>query len=728
MFSLPKLKKLRIHGPKPKQLQIERDDAGVPHISAKNVNDLNWGLGYCFAIDRGTQLQLMRIIGQGRLCELLEDSDDNLKIDRFFRRMHWSKDHDAQLQALDSETLVWCQALCDGINAGLRSNKLNPVKLLTGGAEPWAIKDIFLTLRMTSYLTLAQSQAEVERLFLELVQAGVSIEKLESLFPIKDQDFDIELIKKITLPERIVPSDVLWQSAAPRTMASNNWVISGEHTKSGSAMMANDPHLEVNRLPNVWYEAALSAPDFQGMGYSMPGIPGLLIGRTQDLSWGATYTFMDTIDSWVEECKNGKYKRGKSWKKFSVREEVILRKKHSKHIETFYENPHGVLEGNPNEEGLYLSTLWSPGLFGAQSLNASLKLTKAKNVRDAQNCFKHIESAWNWVLADSKGNIGYQMSGLCPKRSNNWNGFTPGLGWDASWDWQGFEKPEQLPNNYNPPEGFIVTANQDLNHLGSVSCINMPMGDYRAKRIEQSIESSSEHDTASNAKIQMDTYSLQAEQFLKILSPALETEADQCYAIKALQEWDRRYDTQSDTAVLFELFYSELRRVVFQDEALNPKLLSHLSEQTGLFIDFYQNFDRCLLDPASLWYESKTQEDCFKQAFMQAKEKWGTTTWGQRNSFRFTNILFQGKLPEWLGFDSPLVPLIGGRATPHQGQIFEIDGRKTSFAPSVRIIADMSESCLHTRTAGGVSDSRLSPWYMSEVQGWLDGTFKRLTS
>lgn len=717
-------KRVTIHGPKPTGLSILRDDAGVPHIQAASRNDLNWGIGYCHAHDRGTQLQMMRIVGQGRLCELLEDSEDNLAIDTFFRRMNWHHDEDAQLKKLTSETREWCQALCDGINAGLSAQHLSLLKLLGYRPEPWRIADIFLIVRMTSYITLAQSQAEVERLFIELAQGGISTEQLASLFPINDTHFDRELINQIQLEERLIPSDKLWQSVAPRTMASNNWVVSGAKSASGAAMMANDPHLEVNRLPNVWYEMVLSCPDYQAIGFGMPGMPGLLIGRTPTLAWGATYTFMDTVDSWVEHCRAGKYRRGKSWRKFDTRIEKIKRKKHPTKEVRFYENNHGVLEGDPNNEGYYLSTAWSPALFGAQSLNASYQLTHASDVKHAMSALGKIESAWNWVISDHAGNIGYQMSGLCPKRHPDWNGFTPAPGWDSAFDWQGFEPVDNLPQVYNPECGYIVTANQDLNAHGKVPTINMPMGDYRARRIEHCLAENDALSIDDMRRIQMDTYSLQAEKFLAILLPLLDDEhqSSRCYDI--LKSWDLHYSEFSFGAPLFESFYAELRKIVFGEQGFGEAALEHLSQNSGLFIDFYQNFDVCLLDEHSLWYASTNQREAFIQAFERCAAHAPNKTWGQVNRFTLTNILFQGKLPTWFGFDSKEVPMIGGRATPHQGQIYDSAGRRTSFAPSVRLVADMSEHVLHTRIAGGVSDNRLSPWYMSEVEGWLAGSLK----
>lgn len=722
-------KTVTIRGPRPESVAITRDDHGVPHIQADNLVDLTWGVGYAQATDRATQLQLMRIIGQGRLCELLDDTDDNLAIDTFFRRMNWQANDDKELAKLTPATRDWCQALCDGINAGLAARPLSLLKLLGYRPEPWRVQDIFLIVRMTSYLTLAQSQAEIEKIFMELAQTGLSNEKLATLFPVDWKVTDRALLRKVRIDEPIVPLETLWQSAAPRTMASNNWVISGELSASGATMMANDPHLEVNRLPNVWYEMGLSCPEYQGLGYGMPGMPGLLVGRTPKLAWGATYTFMDTVDSWVEHCKDGKYRRGKRWQAFTQREELIKRKKHADVRVTFYENNHGVLAGNPKEEGYLLTTAWSPSLFGARSLNANHALISCQDVPSAMQTLGEIESAWNWVISDASGNIGYQMSGLCPKRHPDWNGFTPAPGWDKAYDWQGFEKPEDLPRSLNPESGYIVTANQDLNALGKTDPINMPMGDYRARRIEQCLESGRQHNLQSFGEIQMDTYSLQAEQFLDILLPLIEDQTSSSDAAMTLSQWDKRYTADSQGAVIFERFYEALRKEVFagqDDDHLSPDVMQHLQEQSGLFIDFYQNFDRCLLDPSSDWFSPGTQAQAYLRAFDRIKDMDTTPCWGDINRFRFTNILLQGKAPGWMGFDSDSKAMIGGRATPHQGQIYTSAGRQTSFAPSIRLIADMSENALHTRTAGGVSDNRFSPWYQSEIEDWLKGTFKTL--
>jgi len=727
-------KAITISGNKPNGLSIKRDDAGVPHIHAKDFNGALWGSGYAHSIDRYSQLLMMRILGQGRLCELLSDDDESLAIDTFFRRANWHNNLDAELAKLDETTLILCQSYCDGINAGFKAKKISALKLLGYIPETWTIQDTILLSRMASYLTLAQSQAEIEHFLIELVQSGLSFEKLAELFPIDEKTFDRKLIESVHLQEKIVPNEVIWNKALPRMMASNNWVIAGNKTKSGQAIMANDPHLEVNRLPNVWCEQSLNWQGGHIKGMGMPGLPGVVVGRTSNLAWGATYTFMDTIDSWIEECDFGSFKikgddQEEEWKKFTQRVELIKRKKHPEHSVTFYENDHGVLDGNPYKKNRYLCTRWIAAESGAKSLIASLKMADAKNAKQAMTYLGAFESAWNWVIADKNNNIAYQMSGLMPIRKNNWNGFTPAPGWDVSYDWQGIVDSKDLPRCYNPEEGFIVTANQDLNHLGKVNPINMPMGNYRAARISEQLEKSDHHDVAFCKELQFDVYSKQAKLFLAILLPLLEKENEKSKGAEILKTWDCCYTFDSTATAIFESFYQVLRNKVFGSESstMGDKVVRHLCEQTGIFIDFYQNFDKVLLNKDSVWFTNISRDKTFLAAFEEAKRLFTYKTWREVNKITFKNLLFQGKLPKVLGFDEMDVPLLGGRATPHQGQIYRSGGRETSFSPSMRLIASMDEEILHTCLAGGPSDNRFSIWYKSELQAWLTGKYKTLS-
>ena len=695
-----------------------RDASGIPQIAADDLDGLYWGMGYAHAMDRGLQMLLMRILGQGRAAELLDGSDELVEVDRFFRRMNWRSGVSEEAAKLSDVAATACRAYCDGINERLAKKAPWELKLVGVRPEPWTVEDSFLLARMAGFLTLAQSQGEVERLFVEMVQAGVGDAYLEALFPGSTAELDRSIIQKVWLGERIVPDTIKWASAAPRMMASNNWCISGARTKSGAAMLANDPHLETNRLPNVWVEQSFRWPEGYAILVTMPGLPAPLVGRNAHLSWGATYTFMDAIDSRIEHCRGGKYRREGRWIELGRRVETIKRKKDSPVVETFYENSNGVLDGDPNHHEYLLSTRWSGSVGGAQSINSLVAMWTAKTVAEGMAAFGRVESSFNWVFADDTGDIGYQMSGLMPKRTEGWNGFAPRPGWEERFDWKGFVEPELLPRVMNPDSGIIVTANQDLNHLGEVDPINAPMSNHRARRIEQLLSARTDHDVESFRRIQLDTYSIQAAELMEILEPLL----GEGPIADALRLWDYRYDFDSTGATAFELFYSALLVEMF-GPGCGTAVVEHLRDATGTFVDFYQNFDRVLVAESSPWLGSRTRDEVWRSALDSIADI-APTPWGERNRLTLTNVFFGGKLPRFLGFDAGPIPIRGGRATPHQGQIYHSAGRLTSFTPSLRMVADMSEPTLHTALCGGPSDRRFSKLYKSGVAGWLAGELK----
>jgi penicillin amidase len=635
--------------------------------------------------------------------------------------MNWTGRMRPTLDALDEGCRALAGAYCDGVNARFEEARPWELRLVGYRPEPWRVEDTLLLARMTGYVTLAQSQAEIERLLVEMVQAGVPDDALEALFPGNLGGLDRALLEKVTLGERVVPEAVRWLSPVPRMMASNSWVVSGARTASGRPLMANDPHLEINRLPNIWVEQAVEVPDGWWLGAGMPGLPAMLVGRSAHLAWGATYSFADAVDSWVEHCRDGRYRRGEDeWVPFRGRTEVIRRKKNPDVTLTFYENDHGVLDGDPSEEGYYLATRWAPGESGAASLAAARDLWSARTVEEGMGCLGRIESSFSWVLADDGGHIGFQMSGMIPKRRPEANAFLPMPGWRSEFDWQGFLDPKDLPRAIDPEEGYIVTANQDLNARGRAGPIYLAMSDHRARRIAQHLEGVQKVAAETCARIQMDDYSLQAAEFMEALRPLVpDTEAG-----KVLTEWDCRYDPGSRGAVAFETFYQALIAEVFAP-VVGREALGFLTAGAGLFIAFYENVDRVLLGKGSPWHAGRTRDEVFRAALARLPERI-EETWGERNRITLTNIFFAGGLPQVLGFDRGPVPLRGGRATPHQGQIFVNAGRTTSFGPSLRLIADLGEQTLLTAMPGGPSDRRFSRWYDSGVEGWLAGRYKTL--
>jgi penicillin amidase len=709
-----------------RQVPIKRDEHGIPHVYAQTEPDLYRGIGNCHGFDRGMQMLLTRIIGQGRASEILDSSDDMLRLDRFFRRLNLPAGIEAELGKAPPRVLELATAYCEGVNVAFEERGPWELRLAGYKPEPWTLADIVLTARMTGFVGLAQSQGDMERLLVEMVKAGVSKAHLEELFPGQLGGLDPALVARVTLGERLVPEELRWSNVVPRAVASNNWAIAPKKTASGQAILANDPHLEVNRLPNVWYEIVVELAERWCIGATIPGLPALLLGRTNDVAWGATYTFLDGIDSWIEDCRDGRYRRMKkgsrdTWEKFRTRTEVIRRKRKPDVTVIFHENDHGVLDGDPTKAGLYLATRWASGAgTGASSLSAMFGMFTAPDVAAGMEQLGKLETAFNWVFADRHGSIGYQMSGYMPVRRTGWTGLVPVAGWDPENDWQGFVDYTDLPRELNPERGFIVTANDDLNHLGRARPINLPMGPYRAERLAELLAGRDDWAVADVEALQMDVVSPHAERFMAILRPLLPLTP----GADILRTWDYRYDPASVGATLFERFYRGLIRDVF-GAVCGADVMRHVMGETAILADFYYNLDRILLAEQSVWFGGEPRDEIWTRVLSRSLDG-PLTTWGSEQRVMMKHLVLGGRFPVWMGFDYGPVKLRGNRATIHQGQVYRSGGRVTSFAPSYRLVTDFAETRAHTCLAGGPSDRRFSPWYTSGIEDWLAGRFKTL--
>jgi penicillin G amidase len=706
------------------EVDFSRDEEGIVHIESKTREGLMWGMGYAHGIDRALQVLLMRILGQGRGSELLDNSDNMLAVDKFFRKMNWTGRMDGLRDGLPARVLEHLELYAAGLNAALAGKVPWELRTLGVPFEQWTIEDTVTISRMVGYLTLSQSQGEMERLLVEMVQAGVDRPRLEELFPGILGGLDMELVSEVQLGERLIPREDLWATAGVRMMASNNWVVSGDKTASGKPILCNDPHLEVNRLPNVWYSVVLKSDDGYAMGGSMPGAPAILSGRTDTLAWGPTYAFSDAEDSWVEKCKDGKYYReGEGWLPFAVRTEEIKRKNKAAATHVLYENDHGVLDGDPNVEGLYLATRWACSDSGPTTLESIMGILDVDTVEEGMTLLGGLETAWSFVLADTAGNTGFQMSGLVPLRHEGVSGFVPLPGWEPENDWQGFADPMDLPRALNPDSGYFVTTNQDLNEWGKVAPGNMTMGPYRAQRIAQLLEERDDWTPEQMYSVQQDLYSIQAERFLEILRPLLpDTEQG-----RLVRDWDCKYTVESTAAALFEKIYAGLYDEVFGANGLGLDLVDYVRKETGVFIDFYWNFDRVLLSGESVWFGDHSRDEIFERvAARELKEESGP--WGEHQSVVMSHILFGGKVPRLFGFDRGPIVLPGSRATPQQGQVYRSGNRTTTFAPSLRMVTDMATDELRSNMAGGPSDRRFSRWYCSGLEAWIEGRYQTITA
>lgn len=708
------------------EIRIFRDRAGVPHVEAETETDLYFGQGYVQAMDRGLQLLHTRLLGRGQASEVTA-TEQMLLVDRFFRKMNLGGDTSNQAALLGAKTRPLAQAFCDGINHYFSRKKPWELRLLRYRPAPWKIEDSILILRVVGYVNMQLSQNALEHMIIEMVQADISEQMLEDLFPGQLGGLDLSILRKIKLTDMVIQPDLI-ASVMPRNIAANNWVVAPRKSATGHALLANDAHVQTNSLPAAWQEMSLKLNDRYLVGACLPGFPGILIGRNNDLAWGATYSHMDTVDSWVEECREGKFKRGSAnkteWVRFHERRELIRRRGRRSEEITFYENEHGVLDGHPQERGYYLTTRWAGSRdCGARSLDVALGLLRLAEVKHGMEQLGQFEIAMNWVFADRAGNIGYQMSGRLPRRRSGMTGLLPLPGWDARNDWKGFVNYRNLPGKLNPREGYFVTGGQDINRLGKAKPINLSLSPYRTERIVQMLKQKNKLSAEDLIGIQRDLHSTQAERIMKLVTPHL-PEGESSDLLRA---WDFRYDPESQEAFLFEKLYQFLIQEVLS--AVPGVILEKFVRlEDVVFLDYFANFDNILFAKQSAWFQHRSRDECVRTAIRKTLEAYPPGTlrpWKQENQLRLHHVLFP-RLPGFLGFGSGPVPVSGGRATPHQGQIHQGDFQRTACIPVFRMIVDLAEQGIRSSIAGGPGDRRYSGWLRSELDNWIKGIYKQV--
>ena len=710
----------------------QRTRDGVVQLWADDDLGLARGLGLAHAHDRLVQMEMVRLVGQGRLCECLADREETLAIDVFMRDLGLARAAEAECRELSPAARAFGEAYAEGVNHVLETER-RPLELLLvrHRPQPWTVADTLLTVKLMSYVGLAQSQQDMEHLLIAAVRGGVPVEPLQRLCAPHLDGLDEDtaaLLRELRFVHPLAADAIRFHGAAPTLMASNNWAVAGRRSASGNALQCNDPHLECNRLPAIWYETVMHTADDYRIGATMPGVPGLVMGRTKHLSCGFTYGFMDMVDYFIEDCRDGGCRRGDDYRKLEVRSERILRKGGEPVTITIRENELGVLEADPLEaaleDGLYLTRAWSGQRHGAAaSLDALARLPEARTVAEAQAVLREVAISCNWVLADRDGTIGYQQSGLLPDRRHS--GLHPVPAWNEALHWRGFVASDLLHSVLDPPEGFIATANQDLNPPAGPLVINLPMGSYRADRIAHLLAACESCTLEDMETIQNDLYSLQAERFMEHFRPLL----PDTFAGRLLGRWDCRYDTASRGATLFETIYHALLREVFGAGLFGEAAWDALRHSTAILADYYHLFDDALLGGDPRWFGDEGREKMLARVLSEhltEVEREAILPWGQRQQILMKNIFFDGALPRWLGFDRGPYALPGNRATVVQGGVFSSHGRETTFTPSWRFITDLGEDRARTALAGGPSGRRFSRWYTTDLERWRNGEYKTL--
>src|SRR6476620_1090779 len=327
------------------KFRAERDENGVPHVEAATWNEALYAWGYMHAVDRPTQVYFARAIASGQAAERIANKPELLEADVLLRRAGLYRDLEQEFHSLPEHTREALDWYCRCVIYGLVDAGTTLPMWVTGfRPRPWEPTSVLLIGKLLSFAGLTIGEQENERLLLELIQLGVDDERLRELFTPYLDGIDLAPLREIRIAKRLSDETLEVLADLPRLAGSNAWAVSPARSATGKALLASDPHLEVNRLPSIWHEVSLRWGDGQyAMGAPLPGCPIMAVGRTNRLAWGVTYMHADTSDFFIEDCRPGgavgwQYRRGNEWFDFQKREEVIGRKGDEPVVVQVYEN------------------------------------------------------------------------------------------------------------------------------------------------------------------------------------------------------------------------------------------------------------------------------------------------------------------------------------------------------------------------------------------------------
>jgi penicillin amidase len=555
-------------------VRVQRDRWGVAHIYAKNQHDLFFAQGFVVAQDRLFQMELWKRSGQGRLAEILGPAA--LERDINARRLRYRGDLKAEFASYAPDTRQILEAFTSGINAYIDAIEKPgargmPVEFQIAGFKPehWRPEDCLN--RMAAYSMTGNAASELKNAaVLALIGAPAATKLFEfdpavTLDPTPDLNF---AGLSPALLQNVVSSDRRIEIPPPPLHESNDWVVSGAFTASGKPLLANDPH-RVIAQPSLRYIVHLVAPGWDVIGAGEPGLPGVAAGHNAQIAWGFTIFGLDQQDLYLETldpADSQRYAVPNGWARMQDLTETIgVRGAAVVQVHLRFTR-HGPVLWQDGTRALALR--WVGSEPGTAGYLGSLALDRARNWQEFEKAMPRWKvPSENIVYADRDGNIGEHSTGLAPVRKN-WTGLLPVSG-NGSYEWSGFIANAELPHSYNPPAGFVATANHRMipaDYPYTVGFEWAPPTRYlRIKEVLEAARSGGKKlGVTDMEELQSDVVSLFARELQGLLRRAMETTRvavaePERSAGNSLLEWDAALRADSPQAALYEFWAAELR-------------------------------------------------------------------------------------------------------------------------------------------------------------------------
>ena len=569
------------------EVEVLRDNYGINHIYANNQDDMFFMQGYLAAKDRLFQFEIWRRQATGTVSEVFGEEEIDRDIGtRLFKFRGDIKD---ELNHYHKDGFKIVSSFVSGVNKYIEEVNSNP-ELLPIEFKVLGIKpDIW-----TNEVVISRHQGLLGNIDQELnIGRAVSLigeKKVKELMWFHPKEPSLKLDKTITYDD--LKQDILRLYNAYRepikfkgeyvldkyrskdlmvnvdesniisdeySIGSNNWALSGNKSFNGFPILANDPHRSLSN-PSLRYMAHLVAPGWNVIGGGEPEIPGISIGHNGIGAWGLTVFRTDAEDLYVYELNPSnlnQYRHNGQWKEFNkINETIKVKNKSNIDVELLYSvhGPVTLVDKNRNK-AYAIKNGWSE--IGGSPYLASLRMDQAKNWEEFRDACTYFNiPGENMVWADKYGDIGWQAVGIAPIRKNH-SGLVPVNG-NGKFDWEGYLPIIEKPNSFNPENGYLSTANQNVTpeSYNRWDAVGYDWSDpYRGNRIKSVIESKEKFNMEEMIDLQVDYYSMPSEEIIKLASGNISNYIDY---FEKLEKWNNVLDKNSIEAGIYVEWQSQI--------------------------------------------------------------------------------------------------------------------------------------------------------------------------
>ncbi len=710
-------------------VKIVFDQRMVPHIYAQNLEDALFAQGYVEAYHRLFQMDVSTRSPDGKLSEIF--GSNLLEYDKKQRRLGlgYAADNAIKGWAKHPNELKGVTSYANGVNHYIKNLKPKDYpleyKLLDFKPSEWSLRHSALLLKAMTQ-TLAGYEEDVE---MSNALKLLGPDDFKAIYP-EYNPKDIPVIQgpyPISQEQQIVNglrsagpwtfNNPIVRPKSPDGVGSNNWAVSGSKTATGKPLLANDPHLGLS-LPSVWYEIAITTPEFSARGVTLLGMPGIMIGFNENIAWGETNVGHDMMDyhkiKWSNKERTKYFFDGQE-KEVEFRVESIVVKGQKTVLDSVRYTVWGPIVDDKND--LALKWIAHDEAPTAEFMTFVSGMSSKNYDEYLANTAGFYAPAQNFVYADNTGDIGLRVNGSIPIK-NRGQGRLISRGDTSGAGWQGIIPRSENPQERNPAKGYVTSANQWSTTPDYPYYYNGSFEPFRGRMTNRLLRDAEGLTIEDMQNMQQNTYSIEAEEALPILLKNIDSNYLKTPTLMELSNWDYRYSAESKSAPFFELWFANFQQLLWDE--------------------IYSNIDTMALPIPDSWVTILLLENNADSKFydiIETPEKESLTDICNQ-SFTKTLKETEGKQSNWSTSKQAAIPhltrlpafshVFSGRE-PVSGHKSTLNAMQSTFGPSWRMVVSLEDNPVAFGIyPGGQSGNPASSFYKNMIDKWRTGKYDKL--